>query len=44
MVSFNFEDDFSVDVYRNDGDFDEATEAAEKELWRFLSPNPPMGW
>ena len=36
VVSFNFEDGMSVDVYRNDGDFDEVTDAAEKELWRFL--------
>ena len=36
VVSFNFADGLSVDVYRNDGDFDEVTETAAKELWRFL--------
>ena len=36
VVSFNFEDGLSVNVYRHDGDFDEVADAAEKELWRFL--------
>ena len=40
VVSFDFEDALSVDVYRNDGDFDDVTEAAAKELWRLLRQTP----